>query len=443
MLEPLYRGLTLLAAPVVRPWLRRRASRGREDMARLGERFGHAGRARPAGRLAWVHGASVGESLSALPLARALLARDPALSVLITTGTVSAATVLAGRLTAGPFGERAFHQFVPVDLPHAVNRFLDHWRPDLVLWTESELWPNLLAAIRRRRIPAALVNARMSEKSHRSWRRLPGTAARLLSAFRLGLAQSEADAQRFRRLGLNTAAPGNLKFASDPLPADAVELAALTQAFGARPMWLLASSHPGEEELAGDAHRLLCQMHPGLLTLIVPRHVARGPEIAQALRRQGLTVALRSAGDPPAGGTDIYVADTMGELGLWYRLAPLTVIGKSLLHEGGQNPIEPAQLGSAVLFGPGMGNFAEIAAELRDAGGAAAIADASAAALAAAIGPLLGDAQARAAVAATGRRVAERNRAALQQVIEALDPVLAEAGIGTAGGPAGGAGAAA
>jgi 3-deoxy-D-manno-octulosonic-acid transferase len=430
MLEPLYRGLTLLAAPAVRPWLRRRARHGREDLARLGERFGHAGRARPAGRLAWVHGASVGESLSALPLARALLTRDPGLSVLMTTGTVSAASVLAGRLTAGPFAERAFHQFVPVDLPHAVNRFLDHWRPDLVLWTESELWPNLLGAIRRRHIPAALVNARMSEKSHRSWRRLPGTAARLLSAFRLGLAQSEADAQRFRRLGLSTEAPGNLKFAADPLPAEAAELARLRDAFGARPLWLLASSHPGEEELAGAAHLRLKRLHPELLTLIVPRHAARGPEIAAGLRQQGLATALRSEGALPAGADDVYVADTMGELGLWYRLSPITVIGKSLHHAGGQNPIEPAQLGSAVLFGPGMGNFAEIATEMRHAGGAVAVEEASGDALAAAIGPLLGDARARSAVAAAGRLVAERNRASLEQVIAALDPVLAEAGIG-------------
>lgn len=432
MLEPLYRGLTILAAPAVRPWLARRAARGREDPQRLGERFGHAGRARPAGRLAWVHGASVGESLSALPLAGALLARDPDLSVLMTTGTVSAAAVLAGRLTAGPFRDRAFHQFVPVDLPHAVNRFLDHWRPDLVLWTESELWPNLLGAIRRRHIPAALINARMSERSHRSWRRLPGTAARLLTAFRLGLAQSEADAQRFRRLGLATKSPGNLKFAADPLPADAAEMARLRDALGARPMWLLASSHAGEEELAGAAHRLLRQSHPDLLTLLVPRHAARGPEIVQALRQQGLATALRSAGELPGPGDDFYVADTMGELGLWYRLSPLTVIGKSLLHEGGQNPIEPAQLGSAVLFGPGMGNFAEIAAELCHAGGAVAIEQASGAALAAAIGPLLADQPARAAVAAAGQLVAERNRATLAQVLAALDPVLAEAGIGGA-----------
>ncbi|QJE74882.1 3-deoxy-D-manno-octulosonic acid transferase [Aerophototrophica crusticola] len=427
MLETLYRGLTHLAGPAVRRLLDKRAARGKEDPDRRGERLGHAGLPRPAGRLAWIHAASVGESLAVLPLVDRLLARDPDLSVLVTTGTVTSAGLMAQRLPA-----RAFHQYVPVDLAPAVDRFLEHWRPDLVLWVESEFWPNLLAGVRRRRIPAALVNARLSEKSFHGWRRVPGTARRLLSVFRLALAQTAAEAQRLKALGIaDTRTVGNLKYSAKPLPCDDAELARLTDDLLGRPRWCLASSHAGEEELALAAHKALAGEFPGLLTLLAPRHPARGEAVAALLQGGGLTVARRSLGEAVTGTTDIYLLDTMGEMGLAFRLAPVTVVGGSFVPVGGHNPIEPALLGSAVLHGPQMFNFAEVAAELAAAGGAVTVADADG--LARELRRLLSDQGAREGMADSALAVAEHNRQAVDRVMEALGPVLDAAGVGQGG----------
>ncbi|HYC05206.1 MAG TPA: 3-deoxy-D-manno-octulosonic acid transferase [Azospirillaceae bacterium] len=421
MLETLYRGLTHLAGPGVRLLLRRRLRRGKEDAARLGERLGAPGLPRPPGRLVWLHAASVGESLALLPLVDRLLARGAA--VLVTTGTVTSAGLMARRLPKG-----ALHQYVPVDLPGAVGRFLDHWRPDLALWIESEFWPNLLAGVRRRGIPAALVNARLSARSHANWRRAPRTAARLLSAFRLALAQTEETAARLRGLGLaDVRCVGNLKYSADPLPADAGELARLALAVGDRPAWVFSSSHEGEEEVAADVHAALAARLPGLLTVLVPRHPDRADAVAGLLEERALTVARRSLGQVPAPGTDVFLGDTLGELGLFYRLAPLAVVGGSFVPVGGHNPVEPALLGAGVLYGPHMHNFAEMAAELEATGSARRVADASA--LAAMLAGLLADGGARANMAAAGRAVAERNRQAADRIMEALAPLLREAGL--------------
>ncbi|HEY0832885.1 MAG TPA: glycosyltransferase N-terminal domain-containing protein, partial [Azospirillum sp.] len=208
MLQSLYRGLTSIAGPAVRFYLDRRRAAGKEDPQRQAERLGHASHPRPDGPLVWFHAASVGEANSILVLVDRLLERAPDLTVLLTTGTVTSAALMGRRLPA-----RAIHQYVPVDLPDAVARFLDHWRPDLVLWIESEIWPNLLGAIRTRGIPAALVNARMSARSFARWRRLPGFIGGLLGTFRVALAQTDADAGRLRALGAaNVACVGNLKF---------------------------------------------------------------------------------------------------------------------------------------------------------------------------------------------------------------------------------------
>ncbi|HYE51380.1 MAG TPA: 3-deoxy-D-manno-octulosonic acid transferase, partial [Azospirillaceae bacterium] len=422
MLETLYRGLTHLAAPAIRHWLDRRRRAGKEDASRLPERFGVPGLPRPEGRLVWLHAASVGESLAVLPLVERLAGRGA--RVLVTTGTVTSATLMARRLPAG-----AIHQYVPVDLPRAVDRFLDHWRPDLALWIESEFWPNLLRALRRRRVPAALVNARLSAGSHRNWRRAPRTAARLLSAFRLALAQTEAEAFRLRDLGLaDVRTVGNLKYSASPLPADAGALAALRGAVAGRPAWVFASSHEGEEEVAAAVHRALAPSHPGLLTVLVPRHPERGDAVAALLAGHGLRVARRSRGEAPDAAADLFLGDTLGELGLFYRLAPVAAVGGSFVPVGGHNPVEPALLDAAVLYGPHMHNFAEMAAELEAAGGALRVADAGA--LAAAVSRLLADADARGRLAAAGAAVAERNRQAADRVMEALAPLLAEAGIG-------------
>ncbi|WP_448207620.1 3-deoxy-D-manno-octulosonic acid transferase [Azospirillum sp. sgz302134] len=423
MLQSLYRGLTSLAGPAVRLYLDRRRAAGKEDSARQAERFGMASRPRPAGRLAWIHAASVGEANSVLVLVSRLLEEAPDLTVLMTTGTVTSAELMGRRLP-----ERAIHQYVPVDLPGAVNRFLDHWRPDLVLWTESEIWPNLLAAVRARGIPAALVNARMSERSFARWRYASGLIEPLLSTFQVTLAQTEGDADRLRRLGARgVASVGNLKFSAEPPPARPDQIAGLHAACGDRPRWLYASTHPGEDEIAAAVHEALAPRLPGLLTIVAPRHAHRGEAIAALMRGRGLTATRRSDGDQPGPDDSIHVADTMGELGLFYRLSPVVCMGGSFVPHGGQNPVEPAQLGCAVLYGPHMWNFDEITHQLEDAGGALRLTDA--AALAETVGRLLTDAEARARVVAGAARVTDTNRRIVDRALEVLSPVLGAGGV--------------
>lgn len=415
----LYRTLTDAAAAPIRLYLERRLQRGKEHPERFAERLGRAGRPRPPGLLAWLHGASVGEALSALPLILALRRRRPELSVLLTTGTVTSASVLESRLPPG-----VLHQFVPVDRAPWVDAFLDHWRPDLAVWLESELWPNTLAGLAARRVPAVLVNGRMSEASCGRWKRwAPATVRTLLSTFDTCLAQTAADADRLRHLGAqDVACIGNLKAAAPPLPADEAALALLHAAAAGRPSWLAASTHAGEEALIGRVHSRLKARHPGLLSVIVPRHAERGPAIADELRQQGLSVARRTAGEPLAAGTDVYLADTMGELGLFYRLSGIALLGKSLLGRGGQNPLEAARLGSAVLYGPHMENFAEITAALEGAGAARVAADE--AALAAAVDDLLSDEPTRRAMGEAGRALAEGEAAVLERILDRLLPLL-------------------
>jgi 3-deoxy-D-manno-octulosonic-acid transferase len=407
----LYRGATRLAGPLVDRYLEKRLAQGKEDPLRFAERRGEASRPRPDGFLTWVHGASVGEAISALPLVRELLARGP---VLVTTGTVTSARLMAERLPAG-----ALHQYVPVDRPDWVTRFLAHWRPDLALWLESELWPNLVVATKARGTPMVLVNGRMSARSAARWRWAPGAIRQLLGAFDVCLAQTEDVAARFRELGASrVATPGNLKFAAAPLPADEVELARLRATVGERPCWLAASTHPGEEAMAGRVHQALAPRVPGLLTIVAPRHPARGAEIAAAL---GGAVRRRTIGELPDG--DIYVADTLGELGLLYRLAPVVLIGGSLVPHGGQNPLEPARLGCAVLHGPHMANFADALDLLGDA--LTPVADEMA--LAEIVAALLADTQRRAALGEAARSRADQGAGALDAVMLALAPYLPDA----------------
>ena len=373
MVEPYllaYRATTAALSPLAPLLLRWREGRGKEDGARLRERLGFAGVDRPAGPLAWLHGASVGEGLALLPLIDRLVARG--FHVLLTTGTVSSSRVLASRLPAG-----ATHQFLPVDAPRFVRRFFDHWRPDLALIAESELWPNLFHAAHERAIPLILVNARLSARSFGRWRRLPGAIGPLLRRVDLVLAQSRDDASRLSQLGApRVRVAGNLKYGVPPPPVDPARLAELAAAVGSRPVWLAASTHPAEDEIVIDAHIRLAREHPGALTIIVPRHVGRGADIAALARAKGARAALRSRGEPIDRTTAVYVADTMGELGLFYRLAGVVFVGKSLGGaEGGQNPIEPAKLGAAVLHGPAVANFTEVYDALDTAAGAVVVDD--------------------------------------------------------------------
>jgi 3-deoxy-D-manno-octulosonic-acid transferase len=349
--------ITRLLAPLLPFYLRRRVAKGKEIAERLAERQGH-GAARPQGRLIWCHAASNGETLSLLPLLEALAKQDPALSFLVTTGTVTSARLLEQRLSP-ELAPRTQHRFLPLDVPRWVARFLEGWRPDLAVIVESELWPNTLAAAGRQGVPLALINARMSARSAQSWGWAAGFARALLGRFALILAQTEADAARFSALaGREVPCWGNLKYAAPPLPADSPELARLSAAWVGRPVWLAASTHPGEDEIIIAAHRLLAGDHPGLLTVIVPRHPPRGPDIT-ALAGD-LPVARRGAGQDAGQGVAVYVADTLGELGLFYRLARVALIGGSLVPHGGQNPLEAARLGCPILIGPHHFNFSEI-----------------------------------------------------------------------------------
>ena len=416
----LYRAGAVMAGPLAPLWLRTRLRRGKEDAARLGERLGVAGLPRPPGSLVWLHGASVGESLSLLPLVRRLSGSP----VLVTTGTLSSANLMAERLPPG-----ALHQFAPLDLPGAVDRFLDHWRPALALVAESELWPNTVAAIRRGRIPLGLVNGRLSPRSHARWRRAPGAIRAVLGSFDMVLAQSADDATRLLSLGArHVEVTGNLKFDAGAPAADPAALDRLREAVGTRPLWLAASTSPDEDALLIDVQRTLQGQRPDLLAIVVPRHVDRGGALADAAAAAGLRVARRALGQPPDPATQLYVADTMGELGSFYRLARAVFVGKSLAGEGGgQNPLEPAALGCAVLHGPRVGNFVDIYRDLDRLGGAMEVVDGLA--LASALRILLDDGPRRDAMGRAASDAARAGRGATNRTLAALRPLLVRAGV--------------
>ncbi len=411
-----YRLLTSAATPLAPLLLSYRLKRGKEHAVRLPERRGEAATPRPAGPLVWLHGASVGELTAILPLIERIRSRD--FTVLVTSGTVTSAGIADKRLPAD-----VVHQFIPLDVPAFVARFLDHWKPNLALFVESDLWPNVIMASAERDIPLILLNGRLSERSFRRWRKLPRTISSLLSRFDLCLAQSTDDAARYAGLGApRISTTGNLKLDAPAPPADEVKLDALKMAIGLRPVIAAASTHPGEEAAMIDAHRKLKHSFPGLLTVLAPRHPERGPGIAEIARVAGLGVRLRSRGQLPEVADDIYVADTLGELGLTYRVAPIVFMGGSLVSHGGQNPIEAVKLGAAILHGPHVWNFAEIYAALDKSGGAELVADASK--LAVRIGALLKEHGARDAVAATGLRSLDTLVGALDRTVSALDPYL-------------------
>ena len=416
----LYRGLTTVGLPIIQLLLRQRVARGKEDPTRLDERRGVASLQRPDGPLVWLHAASIGEAQSVLVLIDRLIRERPSLNILMTTGTVTSAALMRERLP-----NRALHQFVPIDRPAWVRRFLSFWRPDVALWVESELWPNLLLETAARDIPMVLINARISADSHSGWQRARGLAQRLLSSFSLVLAQGGAEtiAMRLRDLGAGTViVSGNLKTAAAPLPATASELLALQDAIGARPLWLAASTHPGEEAIAAQAHRELAQAFPDVLTIITPRHPQRPPHIAAQLRRDGFTVAQRSAGEPITSDTAIYLADGTGELGLFYRIATIAFVGGSLIPHGGQNMLEAAQLSCAILHGPHVANFQSVADNLKRAGASRQVADGEA--LGAAVAELLAEPDLAAKMAAAAVAMAATHVDVLERVTAALAPLL-------------------
>jgi 3-deoxy-D-manno-octulosonic-acid transferase len=361
-----YRAVSTVLSPVVPALLKRRILRGKEHEERNAERLGHASLPRPDGTLIWVHGASVGECIAALPLIDALLKAVPC-KVLVTSGTVTSAKLMAERLPEG-----AIHQFVPVDTPSATARFLDHWKPQVGLFVDSDIWPNLIVTARERGVKLALINARMTERSFQSWRWAKKTAAEIMSSYRACLAQDEEIAARFRALGTpNVEVIGSLKADAPMLPADPVKLEALRTAIGGRPVLLAAQTHQGEEETILPAHDALRRKFPDLLTIIVPRHTQRADDIAMLCGTR--VTRKRSAGELPDANTAVYIADTMGELGLFYRLTRFCFVGGSLIRHGGQNPLEPAKLGCAVLTGPYTYNFTKAFEALLAAQGAGSV----------------------------------------------------------------------
>ncbi len=412
-----YRRAGGLVAPLLGLFLAVRGRAGKEERSRRDERHGLAAAARPPGPLVWVHAASVGETLAVMGLVERLAGGG--LAVLLTTGTVTSAAIAAGRLPAG-----AIHQYVPLDVSAWIGRFLDHWRPSLAVFVESEIWPATIHQLTTRAIPQVLVNARVSERSARRWRLLDGLPRALFGRFALTLAQSSADAERLRGLGAEpVVVTGNLKFDGAALGVDTAELGRLEAAIGDRSTWIAASTHPGEEAIVAAAHGRLAREIPGLLTVLAPRHPRRGDEIRALLAEAGVDVASRSLGETPSGATDVYLADTIGEMGLIYRLAPVAFVGGSLVPHGGQNPIEPAHLGTAVLHGPHVANFRDLYRELDETGGARVVTGLDD--LVAAVAAALTDPITAATCAELARAVVERSSGSLDRTVAALAPLLA------------------
>jgi len=411
-----YSGFASMAAPFAGAVLARRLKRGKENPLRLAERRGESPIARPHGPLIWAHGASVGEMFAVIPLLESL--RERHFNVLVTSGTVTSARLAEERLPAG-----VIHQFIPLDTPGFTARFLAHWGPNLALMAESDLWPNLIMSCNAKGVPLILVNGRLSERSFTRWRYLPRTIGALLGCFDLCLTQSEGDAERYTELGApRVSMTGNLKLDVPAPPVDAGKLNAMRVAVRQRPMIAAASTHAGEEAVVIDAHRRLKQSFPGLLTIIAPRHPERGPGVVEIATAAGLNAVARSRGLLPDRGTDVYVADTIGELGLIYRLAPIVFMGGSLVRHGGQNPIEAAKLGAAILHGPHVWNFSEIYTALDEARGAEEVLDVNK--LAIRIGAWLTDAALRKQVADAGLATVEQLGGALRRTLLAIEPYL-------------------
>jgi len=364
MFIKIYNFLVAVLYPlVIQGYVKKRKICGKEDVQRFNERVGKPKKERPQGKLFWLHGASVGESVSMLPLIHKILETYPDSHVMVTTGTVTSADVMQKRLP-----ERAFHQFIPIDNPVFTNRFVRYWRPDVVLWFESEFWPAVLSSISKRNIPLILINGRISNKTFKRWQQFDFICKELLECFTLCLGQSEEDAYRLRILGAKDAVClGNLKYAGLPLPIDEDAKRTLLKQIGKRKLWLISSTHDDEEIRLAKVHKKLKAKYPDLLLIIAPRHPNRGSEIAAELKKMDLSSALRSKDEKITSSTDTYIADTIGEMGLWYDIAKIVFIGGSLIPHGGQNFIEPSRVRDAVIVGPHMHNFSDAMARARKA----------------------------------------------------------------------------
>lgn len=409
-----------------------RLAEGKEDPERVDERRGEPSAPRPDGTLIWFHAASVGESVALLELIRRILEERADVSVLVTTGTVTSAGVMADRLP-----DRAIHQYIPLDARAFVNRFLDHWRPDLAIWCESEFWPALIAETHARGVPMMIVNARMSKTSHDRWRFLRGMMKSLLQRFDHALVQDDITAMYLRRLGMEPSrmeVAGTLKEGAAALPCNEEDRRRLAAGLAGRPVWLAASTHDGEERIVLDAHKLALKINPRLLLILAPRHPQRGDTIARMLQAESWRFTRRTDGEDPDAEAQVYLADTLGELGLWYRIAPISLVGGSLQPVGGHNPFEPAALGSAILHGPFVTNFVDIYRRLTAAGAARLVTGPDT--LADAVHELLNPDRAASMAHAAWETVsqgAEVTDRTLDAIMDRLDRIEPGAAAGTAG----------
>lgn len=411
-----YRWAGVAAYPFIGGYVLWRIGKGKEDRARRHERYGKPSAGRPEGPLIWVHAASVGETGAVLGLIDYIL--QSGINVILTTGTLTSARVVSERL-----GDRVIHQYVPLDLKPMVSSFLSFWKPDLAIVAESEVWPVTILELGVRRVPQILVNGRMSDRSFERWQKLPYVAEALFENFAHVIAQSEADGERFRALGARpVTVSGNLKGDTEPLPVDENLLMRFTMEIGARKTWAAISTHDGEEQIAGQVHRALRTRHADLLTIIVPRHPHRADAIGAELVKAGLKVVTRSSNQPVTPDTDILIGDTIGEMGLYLRLTEIAFVGRSLSGEGGQNPMEPAMLNTAVLSGVNVQNFREAYRLLIDKGGARLVRDAKM--LAGAVNFLLDNHAEREAMMDAGRSAVEQMSGALSRTLIALEPFL-------------------
>lgn len=412
----MYRWGGALAYPAIGGYLAIRTSRGKEERSRKRERYGRSKIARPAGPLVWIHAASVGETSAVLPLLEYLSSLS--ISVVLTTGTVTSAKLAAERLPSN-----VIHQYVPLDLKPAVSRFLTHWKPDLALIAESEIWPMTILELGARRVPQILVNGRLSDRSFASWKKRTYLAEALFENLALVIAQSDLDAYRFRELGARpVVVSGNLKVDTTPPPASESEVAKHLSWVGGRKTWAAISTHDGEEKIAADVHFMLSRRHRNLLTIIVPRHPDRAAQIAEDLRAMGLKVARRSLGDIIEPDTSVFLGDTIGEMGLYLRLTEIAFVGRSLTAEGGQNPIEPAALGTAVLAGENVQNFREAYRHLVANGAAKLVKDTET--LAGSVNFLLNNPAARKEMIASAQAALDDMGGALSRTLTHLEPYV-------------------
>lgn len=418
---PIYRILSVLLFPVLELYLFWRVFKKKENKKRLKERFGHPTQNRPEGEVIWVHAVSVGEANSALTLIEELLEFAPDISVLLTTTTLTSAAIIEEK--RGAFNGRLIHQFLPIDSLYLVQDFLDAWSPRAAIFIESEIWPNLVVEARSRGILSFLVNARMSEKSAKRWKFARKIGFDIFDQFAAIFAQSAEDKARFQRLtNQEVLLYGNLKMQAQALPFDAQNLQILRNQIGRRKIFLAASTHETEELVAVEAHKILREKFPDLLTIIVPRHPNRADEIAKNLEELKLNFARRSKKQNIGTATEIYLADSLGELGIFYRLAYAAFIGGSLAQVGGHNPFEAIKVECAVVAGPHVFNFQEIYQNLLKKNGCILVN--SAPELAQKIAELLENEKARKSLCLNAAEVIKNEENIAKKIVKKIDDLL-------------------